>query len=288
MDTLLNILVQGTLTSATLALIALGFSLVYGVGGILNLAHGSFFMVGAYGAYAAVQADVPLVLALILGVLTAVVAGVLLDRLVIKPIKHQEVAVLIATLAAAILTQSVVTFLFGTANRRLPPLVSGSTDLFGVTVLSSRVVAGVVSAVAVAAVLLVLAKTPVGRTVRAVAQDPEAATLVGIRTERVTLGVMALGGGLAGLAGVMVAPFTVVQPAMWLLPLTQAFAIVILGGLGSIGGTVLAAVIVGYLDRTVAFTLPDGEVKIGLVTIVVILATLVLRPSGLLGKAVVR
>jgi branched-chain amino acid transport system permease protein len=94
------------------------------------------------------------------------------------------------------------------------------------------------------------------------------------------------GSALAGLAGVMAAPYGVVNPTMWLLPLTQAFAIVILGGLGSVGGTVLAAVIVGFLDRFVAFTFDGGEIYVGLITIAVILATLVLRPSGLLGKPV--
>jgi branched-chain amino acid transport system permease protein len=120
--------------------------------------------------------------------------------------------------------------------------------------------------------------------VRAVAEDEEAAVLVGVRPERVTLYVLAIGAGLAGLAGVLVAPYGVLTPTMWLLPLTQAFAIVILGGLGSIQGTVLASVVIGFLDRFVAFNVKDGGIKIGLVTVAVILATLVLRPQGLLGK----
>ena len=120
--------------------------------------------------------------------------------------------------------------------------------------------------------------------VRAVAEDDEAAVLVGVRPERVTLYVLAIGAGLAGLAGVLVAPYGVLTPTMWLLPLTQAFAIVILGGLGSVQGTVLASVIVGFLDRFVAFTFTNGDIKVGLVTIAVILGTLVLRPQGLLGK----
>jgi branched-chain amino acid transport system permease protein len=279
-----EVLVQGALTSATIALVALGFSLVYGVGGILNLAHGSFFMVGAYGAVATVEAGAPLAAAALVGVAAAVVVGVLLDRLVITPIRHQEVALLIATLAVAILVQSVVEYFFEAADRQLPGFVDGAVSIVGVDVQSSRVLAGVVAALAVVVVLFVLQRTPVGRIVRAVAEDPEAAELVGIRPERVTRYVLAAGAGLAGLAGVLVAPYAVVNPTMWLLPLTQAFAIVILGGLGSVKGTVLAAVIVGYLDRFVAYQVPDGEVKVGLVTIAVIIATLVVRPSGLLGK----
>ena len=280
----MEVLVQGALTSATLALVALGFSLVYGVGGIVNLAHGSFFMVGAYGAVATYDAGAPLLVAAFVGVAAAVLAGLLLERLVIAPIRHQEVAVLIATLAVAILVQSLVEFFFETADRQLPSFVDGAVSLLGVDVQSSRVLAGVVAAVTIAAVLYVLQRTPAGRMVRAVAEDPEAAVLIGVRPERVTLYVLAIGAGLAGLAGVMVAPYAVVNPTMWLLPLTQAFAIVILGGLGSVNGTVLAAVIVGFLDRFVAFQFQDGEIKVGLVTIIVIIATLVLRPSGLLGK----
>jgi branched-chain amino acid transport system permease protein len=281
-----EVLVQGALTSATIALVALGFSLVYGVGGIVNLAHGSFFMIGAYGAVAADDAGAPPLLAALVGVAAAVVAGVLLDRLVVAPIRHQEVALLIATLAVAILVQALVEFFFDTADRQLPGFVHGAVSLFGVKVQSSRALAGAAAAVVILLVLWVLQRTPAGRMVRAVAQDPEAAVLVGVRPERVTLYVIAIGAGLAGLAGVMVAPSTVVNPSMWLLPLTQAFAIVILGGLGSVGGTVLAAFVVGYLDRFVAYQVPDGEVKVGLVTIVVILATLVVRPYGLLGKPV--
>ena len=101
----MDVLVQGALTSATIALVALGFSLVYGVGGIVNLAHGSFFMIGAYSAYAATEAGAPLLVAALVGIGAAMLAGVLLERLVIAPIRHQEVAVLIATLAVAILVR---------------------------------------------------------------------------------------------------------------------------------------------------------------------------------------
>ena len=283
----MEVLVQGALTSATIALVALGFSLVYGVGGIVNLAHGSFFIIGAYGAVAADDAGAPPIVAAVVGVTAAVIAGVLLDRLVVAPIRHQEVALLIATLAVAILVQSVVEFSFDTADRQLPGFTHGAVSLLGVKVQSSRALAGAVAAVVIVLVLWLLHRTPAGRMVRAVAEDSEAAVLVGVRPERVTLYVIGIGAGLAGLAGVMVAPSTVVNPSMWLLPLTQAFAIVILGGLGSVSGTVLASFVVGYLDRFVAYQVPDGEVKVGLVTIVVILATLVLRPNGLLGKPAV-
>ena len=280
----MEVLVQGALTSVTIALVALGFSLVYGVGGIVNLAHGSFFMIAAYAAYQVSQAGAPLIVAAVAGVLAAMVAGVLLERLVIAPIRHQEVAVLIATLAVAILVESLTRFFFGGLERQLPSFVSGRVDVFGVALQQSRLFAGLVALVVIIAVLLTLTKTPAGRMVRAVAEDPEASVLVGVRPDRVTLYVLAIGAGLAGLAGVVTAPYQVVSPTMWLLPLTQAFAIVILGGLGSITGTVLAAFVVGFLDRFVAYNFENGDIKVGLVTIVVILATLVIRPAGLLGK----
>jgi len=279
-----DVLVQGALTSAVIALVALGFSLVYGVGGIVNLAHGSFFMIGAYSAYAMTQTGAPLLLAAVVGVLAATLAGVLLERLVIAPIRHQEVAVLIATLAVAILVQSGVQFFYGGLERQLPGFVNGSVSVFGVTLQQTRVLAGLIALVTIVTVLLVLTRSPAGRMVRAVAQDEEASRLIGVRPERVTLYVLAIGAGLAGLAGVLTAPYGVLTPTMWLLPLTQAFAIVILGGLGSIPGTVLASVVVGFLDRFVAFNVKDGDIKVGLVTVAVILATLVLRPQGFLGK----
>ncbi len=284
----MDVLVQGALTSATIALVALGFSLVYGVGGIVNLAHGSFFMIGAYSAYAAGEAGLPLFPAAVVGVLAAMLAGVLLERLVIAPIRHQEVAVLIATLAVAILVESCVRYFYGGLERQLDGFVGGAVRVFGVNLQQTRLLAGLVALVTIVIVLVVLTRSPAGRMVRAVAQDEEASRLIGVRPERVTLYVLAIGAGLAGLAGVLTAPYGVLTPTMWLLPLTQAFAIVILGGLGSIQGTVLAAVIVGFLDRFVAFNVKDGDIKVGLVTVAVILATLVLRPQGLLGKAVTR
>ena len=280
----MDVLVQGALTSAVIALVALGFSLVYGVGGIVNLSHGSFFMIGAYAAYAMTETGAPLILAAVVGVLAAVLAGVLLERLVIAPIRHQEVAVLIATLAVAILVQSGVQFFYGGLERQLPGFVDGAMSVGGVSLQQTRVLAGVVALATIVIVLLVLTRSPAGRMVRAVAQDEEASRLIGVRPERVTLYVLAIGAGLAGLAGVLTAPYGVLTPTMWLLPLTQAFAIVILGGLGSIPGTVLASVVVGFLDRFIAFNVKDGDIKVGLVTVAVILATLVLRPQGFLGK----
>jgi branched-chain amino acid transport system permease protein len=283
-----DVLVQGALTSATLALVALGFSLVYGVARIVNLTHGSFYLIGAYAAYAAGQAGAPLLAAALTGVAAAALGGLLLYVLVLQRLEHQEVALLIATLSAAVLVDSVVRSFYGAQDRRLASFADGATTIFGVQVLSSRVVAGVVAAITIVVVLSVLRFTPVGRMVRAVAEDAEAAVLVGIRPKRVMLGVVVVGSALAGLAGVMAAPYGVVNPTMWLLPLTQAFAIVILGGLGSLNGTILAAVVVGFLDRFVAFTFSGGEIYVGLITIAVILTTLVVRPSGLLGHAVAR
>ena len=280
----MDVLVQGAITSAVIALVALGFSLVYGVGGIVNLAHGSFFMIGAYSAYAVTEAGAPLLVAATVGILAAMLAGVLLERLVIAPIRHREVAVLIATLAVAILVESGVRFFYGGLERQLPGFVDGAVDVFGVGLQQARLLAGAVALFTIVAVLLALTRSPAGRMVRAVAEDEEAARLIGVRPERVTLYVLAIGAGLAGLAGVLTAPYSVLTPTMWLLPLTQAFAIVILGGLGSIQGTVLASVVVGFLDRFVAFNVKDGDIKVGLVTVAVILATLVLRPQGLLGK----
>lgn len=280
----MEVLIQGALTSATIALVAVGFSLVYGVGGILNLAHGSFFMLGAYATYEMTERGAPLLVAIVVAVGVAAVGGVLLERLVIAPIRHQEVALLIATLAVALLFQQVLLAIYGDINQRVPAVFTGRLEVFGVALQQSRLFAAVVSVMAIAILLLVLARTPIGRVVAAVAEDEEGARLVGIRPEVVTLAIVALGAALAGLAGALVAPNAIVDPGMWLLPLTQAFAIVILGGLGSIKGTVLAAVIVGYLDTFVRYNIDDGQIKAGLVTVVVILATLVLRPTGLLGK----
>jgi branched-chain amino acid transport system permease protein len=283
----LRILVHGTLTSGVLALLALGFSLVYGVGGIVNLAHGSFFMIGAYVAVSASTAwGLPLIVSVVIGVLAAAVSGVVLDRLVIRPVRHQPITVLIVTLAAAIFAASSVRYFYGTANRNLSGLVNGRVSIFGIGIEAARVLAFVVSTVCVVTVLVVLRKTAAGRVVRAVAEDAEAATLMGIDPGRVLLVVIAVGAALAGVAGVMTSPLEAIHPDMWLGPLTQAFAIVILGGLGSVEGTVAAAVLLGFVDRAVSIA--GGDRYVGLISIGVILITLITRPQGLLGRKVAR
>ncbi|HEX9776330.1 MAG TPA: branched-chain amino acid ABC transporter permease [Actinomycetota bacterium] len=286
MDVLVEILVRGAQTSAVLALLALGFSLVYGVGGVVNLAHGSLFMVGAYAAVAGVTTlGLPLWLAYAFGVAVAGASGAVLYLLIVRPVRRDPLTVLIVTLGAAIFIAALVRFLFGTANRGLGGLVGGSFSIFGVRVQQTRMLAFVVGVLAVGLLLAVLRKTAAGRIVRAVAQDPEAAILMGIDPGRVLLAVMTIGGALAGLAGVTTAPFEAVFPDMWLRPLTMAFAIVILGGLGSVEGTVLAAVLLGFLDRAVAFGLPSGERYVDLIAVLVILGTLVVRPQGIVARA---
>jgi branched-chain amino acid transport system permease protein len=285
-ELLLTVLVTSALTSATYALIALGFSLVYGVGRTVNLAHGSFFMVGAYVAYAATRQGLPLLVGAAAGVAAAAALGLIVDRFVVAPSRHKEINVLIGTLAVTIAIEAIVRIAFGVDNKRLDSFADGAVSILGVDVLSSRVIAAVVSVIVVGAVLLVLDRSSVGRTVRAVAQDAEAARLMGIRTDRVNLSILALGGALAGLAGVLVAPYQVVQPLMWFPPLIIAFSVVILGGLGSLSGTLLAAGVLGFLDRLVTEVIPDGGTKAPLVTLVLILGTLVLRPQGIKGRAI--
>ena len=339
---LANVLVQGAVTSAVLALIALGFSVVYGVGGTVNLAHGSFYMLGAYGSIwflfmvdgGASPGNWLLLVAMLAGLALAALGGLVVDQLVVRPVAGvialavalvtaavansagisggtsfvlglalgaaagaaaglvvtrkaggTEVTVLITTLATALLLQSLVAYSFGERNRGVPGLRSDSIDVLGVTVQTTRLIAFAVGVVVVVAAILLLNKTPVGRVVRAVAQDGEAATLMGIRTGVVSAGVMVAGAVLAGLAGVLVTPYQAASPIMWLQPLTLAFAVVILGGLGSVAGTLLAAVVIGYLDRAVAFLVPQGEVYAPLFTAAVILTVLVVRPQGLLGEA---
>ena len=284
MDTLVDILVRGALTSGVLALLALGFSLVYGVGGVVNLAHGSFFMIGAYaGVSASTTLGLGAIPAAIVGVVVAGVAGMLLHLIVVRPVRTEPITVLIVTLGSAIFIAAAIRFLYGTADRGLPGIVSGSISIAGVQVQNTRLLAFIVSVIVVAALMVVLRRTAAGRIVRAVAQDPEAATLMGVDPGRVLLLVMGVGAALAGLAGVLVSPFEVVFPDMWLGPLTQAFAIVIVGGLGSIEGTVAAAIVLGFLDRAVAFGVPSGERFVDLIAVVVILLTLILRPQGILG-----
>lgn len=283
MTTLINILVLGTIWGALFTLIAVGFTLIFGVAGIINLAHGAFYMLGAYLAYtfmSVMKINVPLS-ALMAVVLTAVIA-MLIDRFGIRPMREHHVYVLIITLAFAMFFQELMCAIYGPYGKPVKSFVAGDILLGNVYVSYQKALTFFVSGGLVTLLRFFIKKTKTGKSISAVAQNRDAAVFVGIRPERVYMITMGISSALAAVAGVFIAPILEAVPTMWVFPLFKAFAVVVIGGLGSIEGAIIAGMLMGYSETIVSILISANYPD--MVYLVAIILVLVFRPRGLMGK----
>lgn len=288
------ITIEGSLTGSTLALLAVGFTLSYGVAKIVNMAHGSLFMIGTYifffltasPPFGFIQLDI--LPALILAVVFTGIIGTFLYLLTIHPIIEDVIAVLVVTVGVAMLIQQLIIWKFTTKHMAVLPLLKGNTSIWGVTVTYTQLLAFAVSLALFVGVWIFAIKSKIGGAMRAVAEDREMAMLVGINTTRIYMLTIGISASLAAAAGVFIVGSTsqVAQPYMWVEPLASSFAIVILGGLGSIKGSLIGAFIVGFAETAVAVSLPEGAFLKGAVALGIMVVILLIRPRGLFGKRI--
>ena len=294
-----QIIVYGAISGGVYALLALGFTLIYGVSRVVNLAHGSFYMLAAYmfvffGTFGFFGSDPMLasILALVLAVIFVGAVSSITYRLAIHPVIGDEVAVLVVTVSLAIIFQQLMLLWFGASFPRVSwpagSVLLESTSILGVSVEYSLILAFVVSLVLFASLLVFITRTKIGKAMRAVSQDREVAMLMGINTDRLYMLTMVISAMLAALAGIFITAsiekFT--GPWLWFKPLTLSFSIVILGGLGSIKGSLLGGFIIAFAEKTVTVMVPEGGAIVGVVPLAVIIAVLLVRPKGLFGKRI--
>lgn len=286
------VLVQGTVYGATAALLALGFSLVYGVGGILNLAHGAFYLMTVYVIYETYAflclspIGLPVSTGLIIGIavaLAVVIAIAIVTYIaLIKPLEHNEIGVTIVTFGAAFLFEQFIKYFWGTSTESIPYLIQGTSQLGAFKFPNQFLLVIVGTFILVAALVLIIKKTTIGKSIRAVSQDMEAAKLMGINPHKVLLVCMVLSAILAGSAAVLYIPGNSIMPQIGWSTLLTAFAVTIFGGLGSIPGCLLGGFIMGY---TIAFSnWYINPIVSDLIPIIIIFLMLIIRPQGLLGK----
>jgi branched-chain amino acid transport system permease protein len=281
-----DILVTGLVNGGVYALLAIGFSLIFGVARIVNIAHTAFYMLAAYCFYALlVKGGLGFVPAAAISVLGVTLLSVLCYRLVIEPVREHEAAVLIATIALALIFQELMLLSFGGHYLGIPSTLEGGARFFGVSIPYQRMLILAVAAVMLLIVWIVLYKTRVGLAIRATANDLEVANLMGMNVHRIAMATVALSVSLAAVAGVVVAPVFVVDPFMWLAPLVTMLAIVVLGGLGSMKGSLIGALAIGYIEAITVFALPAGAYLKGAVALAIMVAVLLVRPEGLFGVA---
>ena len=271
------------------ALIAAGFALVFGAGRVLNLFHGSFFLLGAYGAYMAAASGLGGSSAGARLLADAVVAGgvglVALGYyyLVLRPSAASWLRLVTTGLASNLLVAEVFRAYYGTRSAYVPSVVGGTVQIGPVTILAQEVVVTAVAAALLAALGWFLTRSLWGGAIRAVAQDVVGARLVGINPT-VTLAItVALSGALAGLAGALAAPMRIVRPDMWSFALLKALTVVIVGGIGSLRGTCVAAYSLGAIE--VLTTAWLGETAAELAGVLIAVAVLTVRPRGVVTDA---
>jgi len=284
---ILEQVLNGLLAGAYYLLIALGLSLIFSLGGLVNLAHGAFY---ALGAYFAVKLGDALGFAGVLVVSPVLVAllGLVVERFLFRRFYRQDPALgLLLTFGLAMIAEQTLRLVFGAAPIpfSIPDALRGQLFVGDFVYSRYRLVMLAVAAAAVAALGYLLQRTPFGRVVRAGVQNPDMVAALGISLAPYMSAVVAISVALAALAGVLLAPITGVHPAMGAEILTAAFVVVVIGGLGSFRGVVIAALIVGVVrGLTVYFYPAAAEASIYLLMVLVLL----IRTRGLLGERILR
>lgn len=280
-----SIFINGLISGGVYAILAIGFSLIFGVAKILNMAHTAFYMVTAFLMIACTTLyfDLPVPVAAVLSIFVISLLGVIVYKLCFDRVKVHETAVMIISVAVAMLFEEVVLLTFGAQFQRVPPFVEGYFEIGGVSVLNQHFFTAGASILTLAGVWLLLAKTKLGKSIRAVDQDQEMANVMGIDVTKTSMLVMGISVMLSGVAGAVVAPTIMVSPLMWTSPLVIVLSAVVLGGIGSVRGSAIAAFILGFAETLVVFLVPDGSFLRGAVSLTTMVMVLLIRPEGLFG-----
>ncbi len=278
-----QIALNGLVISSLYAMIAVGLTLVFGVLRVLNFAHGELLMVGSLVLWFLwIQGHVPFAVALLAAIFAVGGLGIAIDRFLFKRMRANPFGGLLIALGLVYIIQVGALKVIGTMPVTFPSILTGLVEVGGMSLSLDRLVMIPVSAGVMSLVWILLEKTRLGRAVRACTQDSEAASLHGISTNRMSFLVMGIGCGLAGLAGGLITQWLPLSPYMGTSIILKAFVIVIVGGMGSVGGTIAGAFIFGYLESIVS-TLLNARFSV-LFGIILMFCVLVIRPRGLFGR----
>lgn len=285
MTEILSVALIGVSLGAQYALLALGFTLIFGILGVVNFAHGGFYVLGGYVAYAAVTGlGVPYPVAVLLAVLTTAVLGWLFQLLLVERVVDDHLATLILTLGLYMVLSTGVLMTFGPESRQFAFPITGTLRYGALYMPLANLVVLAICLLAIGGVYLLMYRTNLGRALRALADDRHIAATQGLRARLLFPLAFAIAAGLAGLTGALVTPILSLGPQVGDPVLATSFLIVILGGFGSIGGATLAAFLVGMVEAFSSVYL--GGSMGALVLFVLVLLVLVARPSGLFGREV--
>lgn len=284
MSTFLNLLAYGLADGAILALAALGFVLIYKATGVINFAQGEFLLIGAYLMYTAwVVLGLPMVVSVLVGIVAATVVGVLVERLILRPMVGEDpISIIMVTIGLAMLLKAVVQMFYGTNPRSQPAILpTGSVSFLGATLPVNRLLVILIAAVVLTAFTLFFSRSKHGIAMRAVADDQQAAMTMGISVRTIFALSWALAAVSAFIAGILLADLSAVDQNIAAFGL-MVFPVVILGGLDSVPGTIVGGLTIGLLTQFVSGYLDPGLATV--IPYVVLVLILLVKPYGLFGE----
>lgn len=286
MNQFLQQLVNGISLGSIYALVALGYTMVYGIIKLINFAHGDIYMIGAYVGFAATAyLGVGFIPSLIIAMVACAILGVTIEKVAYKPLRNStRIAVLITAIGMSLLLEYVMMYFVGAQVRSYPRLLSDTLLNLGSIIISTQQIYIIVTSIVLMIVLqYVVKKTKVGKAMRAVSADKDAAQLMGIKVDSTISFTFAIGSALAGAGGVLVGVYyNSIDPLMGMMPGLKAFVAAVFGGIGSIPGAMIGGLSIGIIETLVSgygsSMYRDAAVFAFLIVI------LILKPSGLLGK----
>ena len=281
----MSVLFDGLSLGAIYALIALGYTMVYGIAKMLNFAHGDIIMVGAYAIFVTLSMGGHVAIALVTSIVVCTVVGILIEKVAYKPLRGSSpLAVLITAIGVSYFLQSIAQLVFGAKAQSVSLPSLGAIELFGTKISLSSVVTLFVGAIIMAVLTVFVKKTKTGRAMVAVSEDRGAAQLMGINVNKIIMVTFAIGSALAACASIFyLLQIPTAEPTLGSMPGIKAFTAAVIGGIGSIPGAMIGGVLLGVIEK-VCLSVPVLAPYTTAVEFSLLIVILLVRPIGILGK----
>jgi branched-chain amino acid transport system permease protein len=284
MSIVAQLIANGIIAGSIYALVALGYTMVYGILKFINFAHGEVYMLGAYFAYVLAKVyHVPIVAAFIISMILCAIVGVIIERVAYRPLrKSTRLAPLITAIALSIFLQSLALLVWGSEIRTFRTgEISKGHNILGAIVTDTQLMIIATTIVLMLLLWLFIKKTKIGKAMRATADNLEVAKLIGINTDRVIATVFAIGSALAAAGGILIGIEQNLEPTMGVTIGIKAFTATVVGGIGNIWGAVVGALLIGLVENIGIWFIPSGYKDA--IAFVILVIMLIFKPSGIFG-----